>query len=129
MHLVTLTQPHPALRRVAWGLAALALIAELVGALGRHGGGAQALALGLGPDLALVLGAGTGLARGQLHPSAVPAYNLVHRVWGPLALGAAVAAGVLPLAWLAGALAWGVHIAVDRTVGYRLRTPDGFQRA
>ena len=118
-----------AARRLAWGVAALGLVAELVGALAAHGGGWQAAGFGLGPDLALLLGVGAGLARGQLHPRAVPAYNAVHRIWGPVALGAAVAFGALPAAWLAGALAWGLHVAVDRTCGYGLRTPDGFQRA
>jgi hypothetical protein len=118
-----------AARRLAWGAVALALVVELVGALAAHGGGWQAAGFGFGPDLALLLGAGAGLARGQLHPRAVPAYNAVHRIWGPVGLGAAVALGVLPAAWLAGALAWGVHVAVDRTCGYGLRTRDGFQRA
>jgi hypothetical protein len=97
--------------------------------LSANGGGWQAAGFGLGPDLALVLGAGAGLARGQIHPRAVPAYNAVHRVWGPLALAAAVAVGAIPAVWLAGALAWGLHVAVDRTCGYGLRTRDGFQRA
>jgi hypothetical protein len=80
------------------------------------------------PDLALLLGAGRGLERGRLHPRAVPAYNLLHRLWGALALGVvAVAAGLSPV-WVVGALAWALHVAVDRTVGYGLRTPDGFQR-
>jgi Domain of unknown function (DUF4260) len=119
----------PAARRLAWATLALALAAGLVAALSAHGGGWQAAGFGIGPDLALLLGAGTGLAAGQLHPRAVPAYNTVHRIWGPLALGATVALGALPPIWLAGALAWGLHVAVDRTCGYRLRTRDGFQRA
>ena len=32
------------------------------------------------------------------------------------------------VAWLVGALAWALHVAIDRAVGYGLRTPDGFQR-
>jgi hypothetical protein len=116
-------------RRLAWGAAALALAGGLVAALSAHGGGWPAAGFGIGPDLALLLGAGAGLADGQLHPRAVPAYNAVHRIWGPVALGAAAAAGVLPSVWLAGALAWGLHVAVDRTCGYGLRTRDGFQRA
>jgi len=36
---------------------------------------------------------------------------------------------LLPVGFLVGAAAWGVHIAVDRVAGYGLRTPDGFQRA
>jgi hypothetical protein len=34
----------------------------------------------------LTIGAGRRLERGQLAPPAVSFYNLVHRVWGPLAL-------------------------------------------
>ncbi len=89
----------------------------------------QLAAFGLGPDLALFLGVGAGLAKGQLHPRAVPVYNLLHRFWGPIAL--LVVALVLPLSlgWLIGALAWAFHVSLDRTVGYGLRTPDGFQRS
>jgi Domain of unknown function (DUF4260) len=80
----------------------------------------------LGPDIALLLGIGSGLEKGQLHPRAVPLYNALHRYWGPAAL--ALASLVLPEGWLAAALAWALHISVDRTVGYGLRTPDGFQQ-
>ena len=80
----------------------------------------------LGPDIALLLGIGSGLEKGQLHPRAVPLYNALHRYWGPAAL--ALASLVLPEGWLAAALAWALHVSVDRTVGYGLRTPDGFQQ-
>ena len=80
----------------------------------------------LGPDIALFAGIGSGLEKGQLHPRAVPLYNALHRYWGPAAL--ALASIVLPEGWLAAALAWALHVSVDRTVGYRLRTPEGFQR-
>ena len=80
----------------------------------------------LGPDIALFAGIGSGLEKGQLHPRAVPLYNALHRYWGPAALAAA--SFVLPDAWLVAALAWALHISVDRAVGYRLRTREGFQR-
>jgi hypothetical protein len=80
----------------------------------------------LGPDIALFLGIGSGLEKGQLHPRAVPLYNALHRYWGPAAL--ALASIVLPEGWLAAALAWALHVSVDRTVGYGLRTREGFQR-
>ena len=84
---------------------------------------------GIGPDLALLYGLGAGMGEGRLHPRAVPLYNLLHRFWLPLAL---IAAGALGLVWtgfvLAG-VAWVAHIAIDRAVGYGLRTPEGFQRA
>jgi hypothetical protein len=85
------------------------------------------LAFLLGPDIALFAGIGTGLQKGQLHPRAVPLYNALHRYWGPAAL--ALASVVLPDGWLAAALAWAVHVSLDRAVGYGLRTPEGFQRA
>lgn len=87
----------------------------------------QTVALALAPDLALLYGIAPGLARGQLHPRSVPLYNGAHRFWGPLALALVAVAG-LPLGYLAGALAWAVHIAFDRAIGLRLRSPDGFQR-
>ena len=80
----------------------------------------------LGPDVALFLGIGSGLEKGQLHPRAVPVYNALHRYWGPAAL--ALASVLLPEGWLAAALAWGVHVSLDRAIGYGLRTPEGFQR-
>ena len=63
-----------------------------------------------------------GLTKGQLHPRAVPLYNALHRFIGPVILA------FVP-GFLVGALAWGLHIAVDRAVGYGLRDRDGFQRA
>jgi len=61
-------------------------------------------------------------------PDLVPLYNALHRFAGPLAF-ALLAAAFLPAGYLVGALAWGLHIAVDRVAGYGLRTPDGFQRS
>jgi Domain of unknown function (DUF4260) len=87
----------------------------------------QTVAFALGPDLAVLYGIAPGLARGQLHPRAVPLYNALHRFWGPLALAAAVLAAGLPLGYVAGALAWAVHVAFDRAIGLRQRSPDGFQ--
>jgi hypothetical protein len=116
--------------RVGHGVLALALLAA-IGALLASGSGGwwQLAAFGLGPDLALLLGIAPGLARGQLHPRAVPLYNALHRVWGPAALAAVAVVAGLSHAWLVGALAWALHVAVDRTVGYGLRTRDGFQRS
>ena len=88
----------------------------------------QFFVFGAAPDIALFAGMGAGLAKGQLHPRAVPLYNILHR-WVTPAAFAVVAAVLLPVGFLVGAAAWGVHIAVDRVAGYGLRTPDGFQRA
>jgi hypothetical protein len=79
------------------------------------------------PDVALLSGAARGLQRGQLAPRAVPLYNALHHPAGPL-VAIVVAAALLPDAWLAGALAWGAHVAMDRAAGYGLRTSEGFQR-
>lgn len=116
--------------RIAYGSLAAALLGLLVLELVRHSTGWwQLAAFGAGPDVALLLGIGSGLARGQLHPRAVPLYNALHRFWGPLALGVVTLAAGLPRGYLVGALAWALHIAVDRAVGYGLRTRDGFQRS
>jgi hypothetical protein len=81
----------------------------------------------IAPDLSLLAGAGRGLERGQIHPRAVPFYNAVHRFWAPgvlvvVSLFLAPALSALSLAWIA-------HIAFDRSMGFGLRSPEGFQRA
>jgi hypothetical protein len=129
MHAVA-THLSPAHRRLAYAGLAAALVAVIVLVYARESvGWWPVVAFGLGPDLPLLLGAGRGLERGQLHPRAVSLYNAVHRFWGPLAVGAITLAASLPAAWLVAALAWATHIAVDRAVGYSLRTRDGFQRS
>jgi hypothetical protein len=117
----------PSPRRAYFPL--LALLAGLtVSEVANHGSWGAALLGAIGPDLALLLGVGAGLAPGQLHPRAVPAYNALHRFWGPAVLVVASALGVIGLAWLVGGLAWATHVALDRSVGYGLRTRAGFQR-
>ena len=85
---------------------------------------------GLGPDLAFLVGIGTmgSLQRGQMPLRAVPAYNALHRFWGPAGLAILAMFDVVPGALLVGALVWAFHIAIDRAVGYGLRTRDGWQR-
>lgn len=120
------------LRRAAYGVAALALLLTAILVFARIDGGWWVfLVFGLGPDLAFLAGVGqTGsLERGQMPARAVPAYNALHRIWGPLALGALAVVGLIPPVLLVGALTWGAHVCVDRAVGYGLRTSDGFQRA
>jgi hypothetical protein len=115
-------------RRSAFAaLTALLLIAAIAGALVLGSGWWQLCAFAFAPDLALLAGMGAGLAKGQLHPRAVPLYNALHSYWGPALL--ALAAVVLPAGFLVGALAWAFHISLDRTVGYGMRTRDGFQRS
>ena len=114
----------PALRRLLWGIACVGLLAGGVVIAGA--GTWQLWVAFVLPDVALLLGTGRGLANGQLHPRAVPLYNALHRPLAPAAL--AVASIWLGPAWLAGAMGWAAHIAMDRAAGYRLRTRDGFQR-
>jgi hypothetical protein len=115
-------------RRSTWALVAPMLLAALALEVGRSGHWAPALAGLILPDLALALGADGGLAAGRLHPRAVPAYNAVHALWGPVALVALASSGVIALPWLVAGLAWATHVAVDRAMGYGLRDRRGFQR-
>jgi hypothetical protein len=118
------------LARVGWGALMVACGVALVQVAGQAGGAAIAAgaAMAVLPDLALLYGIGPGLAKGQIAPRAVPFYNAVHLVWGPLAatgLGLLLGEPVL----LAAGLGWALHVAMDRTAGYGLRTGAGFQRA
>jgi hypothetical protein len=115
-------------RRVAYAVLGALLLALLVFELAKHGNWAPAVVGALGPDVALLFGAGAGMARGRLHPRAVRPYNALHRFWAPLALVAAASLGVLGLSWFILGLAWALHISLDRSVGYGLRDADGFQR-
>jgi hypothetical protein len=110
----------------ALGLLATGLAGAVV--LTQHATWWQLVVFAIAPDLALLAGAGPGLERGQIHPRAVPLYNAVHRMWVPGVLVAASLALMFP-AWLAGGLAWIAHIAFDRSLGFGLRSREGFQRA
>ena len=121
---------RPALRRAAYAVTAIALlVAAIALAAGADTGWWQLVAFAVGPDVALVAGAGPGLERGQLHPRAVPLYNALHRFAGPVLLAAAAVSGLIGAGFLVGGLAWGFHVALDRAVGYHLRRRDGFIRA
>jgi uncharacterized protein DUF4260 len=127
MHATTIRRTIPA-ARVAYAIATTLLLAAVIFEAAKHGlWGAAAIGL-LAPDLPLLAGGGSGLAKGQLHKRAVPAYNLAHRLIGPLALLVAASIGLFGLGFFVAGLAWSTHIALDRAVGYRLRTPEGFQR-
>jgi hypothetical protein len=122
--------PRPLARRAAWLALGLLALAFAVFEIIAHGLGALGLALVflVAPDLTMLIGAGRKLAKGQLAPPAVPFYNTVHRVWGPLALLVACTFWINSAALFTGGLAWLAHVAVDRAAGFGLRTPQGFQR-
>ena len=114
---------------MAYGVLAAALLTTILALLvDSSADWWPAVALALGPDVAVLYGMAPGLARGQLHPRAVPLHNALHRFWGPLALLLAAIAAGLPVGLVAAALAWALHVAFDRAIGLRLRSPDGFQR-
>ena len=115
-------------RRAAFGVLTVLLLAAAVAGAAIHGSGWWLLAaFAIGPDIALLVGIGSNLEQGQLHPRAVRLYNAAHSYWGPALLAAG--AVVLPSGYLIGALAWAFHISLDRAVGYGMRTRDGFQRS
>lgn len=118
----TLTRRHR--YAVASAVLGVALAAALVAP---GGGGWQALAFALAPDLAGLLSIDPSLRRGQMHPRAVPLYNLLHNLALPAALGVASLLW-LGLPWCVAALTWALHITLDRTIGYGPRGRDGFQR-
>lgn len=125
----TATEPRAMTSRVAFAVLGALLLASIAAEAITHSTGYwQIVAFGLAPDLALVYGAGRGLARGQIHPRAVGLYNTVHRFWGPIALAALAALGVVSVGFFIGALTWAFHIALDRSLGYGLRSGDGYQR-
>jgi hypothetical protein len=116
-------------RRFAYAALTAALLALLIYEVAEHGHLPAALLGAVGPDLALLLGAGAGLAQGQLNPRAVPIYNAVHRFGLPALLIALASLDVIGLAWFIAGLAWALHVSLDRSVGYGLRDANGFQRA
>ncbi len=109
---------------VAIGMAAVATAAAVAAAVLAS---PWILLLWLVPDVALLAGMSREFGeQGRLAPRAVPAYNALHALPGPVLLTAAgVAAPVLlPLG-----LVWLSHVLADRALGYGLRGRDGWQRA
>lgn len=119
------------LRRVTYGAGAVVLLGAAIMVFANVDVGWWVFPVfALGPDLAFLAGIGQmgSVERGRMPARAVPVYNALHRIWGPLVLGLLAAAGLLPPALLVGALVWGFHVFLDRAVGYGLRTRDGLQR-
>jgi hypothetical protein len=94
----------------------------------QHASWWQLVVFSMAPDLSFLAGMSSGLARGQLHPRAVPIYNAVHRYWVPAVLVVVTLVLHSP-EWLAAGLAWTAHISFDRSLGFGLRTKEGFQRS
>ena len=106
----------------------LLLAAAVAAAMTGDTGVSSVLVFVLLPDVALLAAAGARHAPGQLPARAVPLYNLLHHPAVPAVLLLAGVVGLLGSYWLVAGLAWAAHIAVDRGVGYGLRTRDGWQR-
>lgn len=117
-------------RRLEWlgiGLVAGTLAVIQVA---NHGSGALTVAIiaAVALDLTMFIGLNRKLTRGQLARRAVPFYNAAHRVWGPLLRIAVGVARPGSATLLAGGLSWLAHVGLDRGLGFRQRTPEGFQR-
>lgn len=120
--------------RLAWGLLGAFLLVWTVFEAVKHAGWVIPLAL-LGfvlPDLSFFVGASGPHQHGQLPAGTVRVYNPLHRPIVPIvamAIPAALADGpgdnAAPFTF---GLAWLLHIALDRSLGYGLRTADGWQR-
>ncbi|MGZ4441494.1 MAG: hypothetical protein ACXVZN_14170, partial [Gaiellaceae bacterium] len=68
MHTTATVRPRGIAVRIAYATLAVLLLAAVVLEAVKHGTGYwQIAAFGLGPDLALFLGAGADLEKGQLH--------------------------------------------------------------
>ncbi len=109
---------------VAIGMAAVATAAAVAAAVLAS---PWILLLWLVPDVALLAGMSREFGEhGRLAPRAVPAYNALHALPGPVLL---TAAGVAAPVLLSLGLVWLSHVLADRALGYGLRGRDGWQRA
>lgn len=127
------TISHMNLIRASWTVLAVALLGFAIFESVKYGWVAAAvvIAFAVMPDVALI---GAFREPGLMRPSHVRLYNLLHTPWIPLALIAvSITVPLPPLGlglrgglqlFLAG-LAWLLHIAIDRAVGYGLREPGG----
>ena len=81
---------------------------------------------GWGMFAALVLVPDLSLLAYPIGPRAgAAAYNTMHSYLGPLfmvALGLALAPGLLPVAFI-----WGAHVGIDRAMGYGLKYASAFR--
>jgi hypothetical protein len=128
---VVLAPGRQVVKRVAWAVLAVFLLAFIVLEVVNHGSSAlvAALLFLIAPDLTMFIGAGAA-DKGKLSPKAVPYYNFMHRPGIAPAVLVVYSVGGLgdwvPL-FTAG-LGWLAHIALDRAFGYGLRARDGSRR-
>jgi hypothetical protein len=129
MTAAAVARPRRLTLRHGWIVPGLALAVYANAIASDHGLGlVPVLIFGIVPHLTVLVGVGQPHARGQLARRAVPLFNAMHHPALPLALLGLAAIGILPPFWLAGALAWLGHIAVDLALGDGLRTADGWRR-
>lgn len=125
--------------RLLWALVALLLLGFVIFEAIEHGWvmAGTVIAFVLLPDVTLV-GAFDPHRRGALLPRRVTFYNAAHRPWAALVL--VVVGALAPMPGVAGVdgggklvavagIAWLLHIASDRAVGYGLRDADGVIRS
>lgn len=110
---------------IAAGLAA----ATIAAGMRDDASGWLALGFAIAPDLTMLAGIGQPVQKGQMAPRAIPLYNAAHSLIGPIALFAGALALGANWSLIGAASAWAAHIMVDRTVGYGMRGPDGFQQS
>ncbi|MEV0495144.1 DUF4260 family protein [Streptomyces atratus] len=119
--------------RAAWGLLAVLLLIWLVFETAKYGGWVIVAAVAgvVAPDLPFLVGIRGPHQHGRLSRRAVPVHNLLHRpVVAVVVMLACLVPGspavAVPLFNFG--LAWLVHIAADRALGFGLRTAEGRRR-
>ena len=122
---VTHTRSLGAAKQAAYGALAAALLAVAVFELVTHGTGWwQFFAFGAAPDLALFVGIAPGPRQGPAAPARRAALQRAAPLLGPARARRARGARASSRSASSSApLAWALHVALDRTVGYGLRTP------
>lgn len=125
--------PAPPQFRVAWGVLAALLLIWLVFETAKYGGWVIVAAVAgvVVPDLSFLAGLGGPHEHGRMPRRAVPLYNLLHR---PVVAVVVMLACLIPDSSAVAVplfnfgLAWLVHIAADRALGFGLRGADGRPR-
>lgn len=121
--------------RAGWALLSVILLSWAVFEAAKYGGWVIVAAVAglVAPDLSFLAGLSGPHQHqhGRLPPRAVPVYNLLHRpVVAVVVMLSCLVPGspavAVPLFNFG--LAWLVHIASDRAMGFGLRTAEGWQR-